>query len=301
MPVGNVEAKFTIAQRFAGNAELTLGYDLMKGTVRFVDSNVSGGASGNGLSWAAAYLTIDEAINGSVTDDVVLVAPNHTETISAAGGIDCDVAGLSIIGLGTGSRRPIITMDTGTTTDIDIDAAGVVLENLHFKSGFADIAVCLDVNATDFTCRSCQFTEDADDENFLVCIQDATGATSDRITVEDCYCLQDDASNTHFINFAGTGKGHIVRRNVLIGDWGTMCIGGAGVVIFGLVVDNDIHNVASDADSCISLAGTGIAARNFCGGAHATQGITGTLWSLTENYYHIHTEDTQGILEPAAT
>ena len=52
-----------------------------------------------------------------------------------------------------------------------------------------------------------------------------------------------DAANTHFVNFAGTGTGHRIIGNELIGDWGTMAIGGAGVVTNAVIRDNVISNV----------------------------------------------------------
>lgn len=66
--------------------------------------------------------TIDAAIGYTTASrgDVILVAPGHTETITGAAGIALDVAGVSVIGLGTGSDRPVITIsstdNSGTIT-----------------------------------------------------------------------------------------------------------------------------------------------------------------------------------------
>lgn len=299
----NLEFKSAIDARFGGNRELIVGYNFLKGTVRFVDSNVSGGVAGNGLSWDAAHLTIDAAINASKADDVILVAPAHAETLSAAAGIDADVAGLTIIGLGSGSRRPTITMGTVTTVDVDIDAAGITFENLLFLANFADIVAAIDVNATDFTIRNCEFRE-ASALNFLVCIQDAAAAGSDRMSILGCRANCTDAANTHFVNFAGTGDGHRVQGNVLYGDWGTMAIGGAGIVTNCAVLDNVVANIATDTDAGINFAATatGFCMRNLVGteAAQANQ-ITAGDMVICENYGAVRTEDLSGILEPAGT
>ncbi len=279
------------------------------GNIFFVDSGNTangGDTAGFGFSPDAPFLTIDFAVGQCVANngDRIYVMPGHAETVSAAAGLALDVAGITIIGLGDGTDTPTVTLDTIVSADVDVDAANVTIENIHFKSGFADVAVCLDVNATDFTCRRCRFTEAADDQNFKVCIQDAAAAASDRITVENCYALQDDAVNTHFINFAGTPKGCIVRDNILIGDWGTMAIGGAGIIVFCTIVDNVIYNAASDNDSCINLAATatGIVMRNLCGGAAAqANGVTATACAIAENYYGVISEDLSAILDPIAT
>ena len=146
MPVGYVEAKFPISQRYAGNSEFVLGYNTLKGTIRYVDSNVSGGVAGNGLSWAGAYLTINAAVVGSSADDTILVAPNHTETITAAAGISVNKAGLSIIGLGRGSRKPTVTFGTSTATDINVSAANVLIKNLRLVNGIDSLVNFLDLD-----------------------------------------------------------------------------------------------------------------------------------------------------------
>jgi hypothetical protein len=276
------------------------------GNIFFVDSGATYAADelGKGQNPDYPFATIDYAVGQCTANngDRIYVMPGHAETVTAAGGLDLDVAGISIIGLGNGTDTPTVTLTTADTADVDVDAANITIENIHFKSGFADIAACLDVNATDCTVRKCRFTEAADDQNFKICVLGAAAAASDRLIVEDCYVIQDDAANTHFVSLPGTSKGVIVRRNVIQGDFGTAAIGAAGVVTFGTVVDNVIYNVASDNDACINLLGTGICARNLCGGGAAqANGITATAWVLCENYYAVAAEDLSGILDPIAT
>jgi hypothetical protein len=274
------------------------------GNVFWVDS--VDGSNGNKGTFERPFATIDYAVGRCTANngDIIMVKPGHTETISAAGGLDLDVAGITIIGLGEGSDQPVVALDTATTADVDIDAANVTVENIHFTSGFADIAVCIDVNADDFTIRGCRFTENADNENFLVCVQDAAANGSDRITIENCIAIQDDASNTHFVNFAGTGTGHRVVGNSLHGDWGTMAIGGAGVITYCDISHNRIGNLATTVNGCINLAATatGMVTHNICaGGAAQANGVTATACVIGENYYGVLAEDLSAILDPIAT
>ena len=275
------------------------------GKVFFVDSG-QGNNANEGTDKEQPLADVDYAVGKCTANrgDVIICLPGHAETISAAAGWDLDVAGIHIIGIGNGADTPTLTMDTATTVDVDIDAAGITITNIHFKSGYADIAAAIDVNAVDFTLRNCRFTESADNENFLICIQDAAAAASDRITVDDCSALQDDAANTHFINFAGTGKGHIVRNNRLQGDWGTFAVGGAGVITFCLIEGNLIGNIASTSDGCIKLAATatGMVYNNHCAGAAAqANGVTATACVVSQNYYGVISEDLSAILDPIAT
>jgi hypothetical protein len=271
----------------------------------YVDSGSSsnGDSAGYGQSPDSPFATIDFAVSQCTANngDIIYAMPGHAETVSAAGGLDLDVAGMSLIGIGHGTDMPTVTLDTATSADVDIDAANVLVENITFSANYADIVAAIDVNADDFTMRGCRFLETATNMNALIWIQDASGTDSDRITIEDCSCKLLDAANTHFINFAGTGDGHIVRNNLLTGDWGTMCIGGAGVVTFCSIYNNYVYNAATDADACISMAATatGICANNRCTGGHASQGITEGRLGALENYYVQHTLATSGILEPA--
>lgn len=276
------------------------------GDIFFVDSGSGTDGAGYGKNPDSPVATIDYAVGLCTASqgDVIYVLPGHAETVSAAGGLDLDVAGISVVGLGKGSLQPTVTLDTADTADVDIDAANVTVENLHFIAGFADIVAMIDVNADDFTLRNCRFTQSAADLNALICVQDAAAGGSDRITIEGCHAIMYDASNTHFVNFAGTGTGHVVRDNILIGDWGTMAVGGAGVVTYATVIDNVIYNAATDNDACINFAATatGICMRNLCGGGAAqANGVTATAMAIAENYYGVISEDLSAILDPIAT
>jgi len=269
-------------------------------------SSVSGSDARSGRSVATSVATIDHALSLMTADqdDVLYLLPGHAETVSAAAGMVFDVAGITVIGIGEGTLQPKITLNTIISADIDIDAANVTIENVAFSANFADITAAIDVNADDFTMRNCKFLETAADMNALIWIQDALATASDRITIENCYALALDAANTHFINFAGTGDGHVIKGNTLIGDWGTIAIGGAGIVTNVVIVDNILSNAATTSDACINLpvTTTGIVMRNLCcGGAAQANGITATACAVAQNYYGVVSEDLSAILDPIAT
>jgi hypothetical protein len=283
---------------------------LTTGNVFFVDSGaaLAVDSPAHGDSPLRPFATIEGAMNDSRltanNGDIVYAMPGHAETVSAAGGLDLDIAGVKVIGLGEGPDQPTITLDTATTADVDIDAAGVILENLHFIAAFADIVAAIDVNSTDFVLRGCRFTQSGADLNALIWVQDAAAAASDRITIEDCHVIAYDAANTHFVNFAGTGTGHVIQRNTLLGDWGTMAIGGAGIITRCYIAENNVYNLASDSLATINVGATatGIIARNHCGAAAAqTQGLQIGDCTASENYYSVVSEELQGVLDPIAT
>ena len=275
------------------------------GDIFFVHSGTGTDGAGYGKNPDAPTATIDYAVGLCTASqgDVIYVMPGHAETVSAAGGLDLDVAGIRVIGLGSGGLQPTVTLGTAATADVDIDAANITVENIHFAANFADIAAAIDVNADDFTLRNCRFTEGTD-LNFKICVQDAAATGSDRITIEGCHAICTDAANTHFVNFAGTGDGHIVRNNRLIGDWGTMAIGGAGVITNCLIEGNLVSNAASTSDAIVNLAATatGIVCFNHgAGAAVQANGITATACLISQNYYGVISEDLSAILDPIAT
>lgn len=293
------------ARKVPGGALVITDETYTTGKRFFVHSGTGTDAAGYGSTPDAPVATIDYAVGLCTANknDVIYVMPGHAETLAAAAGIDLDVAGVSVIGLGNGSNRPRITMGTADTVDIDIDAANVTVKGIDFVAAVADIAAAIDVNADYFTLEDCRFYE-ATNLNFLVCVQDAAAGGSDFITIKNCEAYCPDAANTHFVNFAGTGDGHKVIGNLLIGDWGTMAVGGAGVVTNCVIIGNHICNKAATNDACINLAATatGIVHSNLCsGGAAQANGVTATGTSQNENYYGVISEDLQGILDPIVT
>src|SRR6266508_1487466 len=85
-----------------------------RGQTIFVDSNVAGS---DGSSPSEALATIDAAINKCVANqgDVIVCLPGHSETITAAGAIACDVAGITVVGLGSGPQRATVLFGAATT------------------------------------------------------------------------------------------------------------------------------------------------------------------------------------------
>ena len=274
------------------------------GDVFFVDSTNTAAVDndGAGKNPDLPFATIDYAVSQCTAGecDVIYVLPNHTENLAAAGDLVIDIKGVKIQGLGKGASQPVVSFDAAAS-DVDIDGACVWIDNLNFVANFADVAAMIDVNEDDFTISNCRFTQAGVDLNGVICIQDAAAGASNRIHVSNCHAIMYDAVNTHFINYGGTGDGHIVRDCTLLGDWGTMCIGGAGVVTNAVVLNNYISNAAGDNDSCINFAATatGIVAKNLaCGAAAQANGFTATAMAQGENYYGVVTEDLSAILEP---
>jgi len=144
-----------ISKRYARNAlsamnpELVVGLRGLRSKTIFVDSNAALG--GNGASWDSAVQSLATAIGLAVADDLILVAPLHVETIVAAAGVVLNKAGVTVIGLGNGNRRPQINFTTVVGADLDITGAGTTMINFRFTGGFDALTGPVNLAAADIT------------------------------------------------------------------------------------------------------------------------------------------------------
>jgi hypothetical protein len=110
-----------------------------------------GGGNGNPGTLARPFASIDYAVGRCVANrgDIIAVLPGHIETVTAAGGLDLDVAGIAIVGLGAGSLRPTVNFTTAVGADMDVDAANITIMNLLFTGGIDALTGPIDINAAD--------------------------------------------------------------------------------------------------------------------------------------------------------
>ena len=120
------------------------------GNVYWVDSGAGTGGDG---TFQRPWTTIAQALDHCVANngDVIFCKPGHALTITAAAGLAIDVAGVAIIGLGSGSLRPTINFTTAVGADMDISAANVTIANFLFTGGVDALTGPIDINAADCT------------------------------------------------------------------------------------------------------------------------------------------------------
>lgn len=136
------------------------------------DRQISGSDANQG-TYDAPFSTIAGAITKATASrgDIIMVKPGHAETVSAAAGIVLSKAGVAIIGLGQGSLRPTITLDTATTASITVTANNVTVHNILFLANFLDIVTVFDVAnaqvATDLVIDNCEFRDSSGILSFI--------------------------------------------------------------------------------------------------------------------------------------
>lgn len=122
------------------------------GDVYFVHSVTGSDTANAGKRPDDALATIDAAINKCTADngDIVYVLQGHTEASTSS--IAMDVAGVQVIGIGIGTKRPTVTSGNATAAVI-MSAAGCRLSNIRFALG---TVAATTTNAINITADGCQ-------------------------------------------------------------------------------------------------------------------------------------------------
>lgn len=132
-----------------------------------------GGSNGNsGKSPQEPFSTIDHAVGQCTANrgDVIIVGPGHVETVTAAAGLDLDIAGITLMGVGNGDLRASVNFTTAVGADMDVDAADIAVFNFLFTGGVDALTGPIDVNADDFKLMNCTY-------------RDVTGETVDCVII----------------------------------------------------------------------------------------------------------------------
>lgn len=286
------------------NPELQIGLRGLKGNVWFVNSAAASG--GNGASWDGAVTTLMAAIALAQVNDLILIAPGHTETISAAAGVTVTKAGVQIIGLGSGTARPTFTMSAVAST-FALSAANVRIENLLFLVS-EDTTKIVDVNATDCQIVRCEFrSSTALTKEFVTAIDIGTGDSAnaaDRTQVIECIIVSTAAGASNGIELGAVNDRVAIVGCLIWGDYADAPIHNpTGNVLTRLFVLGNILENTQTGDHALELvsACTGILARNLYKSdmTQATAADPGSCFSY-ENY-HDDVIDTSAIISPAVT
>lgn len=276
------------------------------GDIWYAYSGATG--TGTGKNPTDACTTIDAAVGLCTANngDIIIVLPGHVETITAASGLALDVAGVTVRGIGSGTKQPKIDITTIASANVAISATDVTLDNFQIEASYADITAEILVTGDGCTIRNCRFLEPVTDENALINILANGANTADFLTVEKCQFRGLDAANTCGISISAAQEGVIISNNLFLGVFETGAIKAAGVLTQCTIYDNFINNTSGDADECIIIAdtSTGVVCRNIVGnslGGNATTNIScGTTMTMAENY-STDKGDVQGVLDPVAT
>lgn len=283
--------------------------DVIAGDVYFVGATA-------GLSWVAGsnstgngqketpFATIDYAIGKCTANngDVIYVLPGHTENLTTATSINCDVAGVSIIGLGNGTLIPTLST-TAAAGSITIGTTNITLQHLRLTANYATgttTMITVAAAGDGAIIRGIQFRDTSATSEALIHIQVATTVTD--MVIENCNLVTAAGSMTSSIYFVGTSTDCIIRNNYFFTDCSASVIDhltGASVNL--QVFENKVINVDTGAGLGVSIKsdGTGYVARNHIFGnkTDATP-LAGAAMVLEYNFVN-NTLASSGILFPS--
>ena len=216
-----------------------------------------GGSNGNPGTYQKPFSTIDYAVGRCTASrgDVIYVMPGHVETVTAAAGLDLDVAGITIIGLGSGSIRPTVNFTTATTADMDVDAANITMVNMLFTGGVDALAGPIDINAADFAIINCEtrvVTGQATD--FIV-----TDANATRLLIDGWIHRGASAAGADTAITIVGADGITIRNFWIDGNFAVACIENVTTAATNLTIDGGRGSYArtrNAADVIVTLVAT---------------------------------------------
>lgn len=197
----------------------------------FVDSGSATGsdATGSGQNPDKPFLTLNAVIAACTANqgDIIYVMPGHVEDLGVAETIDFDTAGITCIGLGTGTDRPRIDFNAADSA-VNIGASNVTLRNLTFRPGITSTLIGVDVEATftDFRMEDCEFMvgEAAGTDEFVVAL-DLKSANHDSVIRNNVFRtdITDDGCTAAILMAAASAR-ITIADNFFYGNYSTAAI-----------------------------------------------------------------------------
>ena len=265
-----------------------------------------GGSNGNDGSYQKPFLTVDYAIGRCTADrgDVIYVMPGHNEIVSTASGIDFDVNGVTVIGLGSGTKQPKFNC-TATTSTVTVAADNVTIRNIKFRASTSAVARGVDINAIDTVIDGCTFDVQvtATDE-FNAAI--ALGVGCDRTIITNNIIDMGLGGAVAAIKLFGASDGATIDNNRIVGDYSVANINGITTLSTEVYITNNLllnggsANIGAQPVIEMLTATTGVVAKNLfiCNVAtFAAQAVADTM-IFSENF---RTEDIDSAKTSATT
>ena len=256
------------------------------------------GSDGNDGSYLRPFSTLDYAVGRCLANrgDVIYIMPGYTQTMDVADDVDVDVAGVTIIGLGRGAKRPTFTY-TATAGEFVIGAANVHIENLLFVPGISAVTHAVDVEATglDAELINLEFKVGATGYEFNAAITVVALAVNG--VIQGCR-FDSGAEGAIYAISLDTPIRWKIMDNYIQGDYSTACIGtitGAGVeciMVRNYVMNGLPGNVGAVAAFTQSAAGTWFVSDNVFVSDVATFILMFTNYTSTVNGGNRYTDDT---------
>lgn len=243
--------------------------------------------------------------------DVILVAPGHTESIVDNATLTMSISGVSVIGLGSGSQRPVITLDTANTATINVTAAGVGFKNCIFIANFLNVAALFTLTtAKDFQLRNCDIKDTDSTHNFVAMVVIATTANAaDGMLIDgNKFLLAIATGATKLVSFLGACDRVTITNNYYstpTTGTGAVLPVATGKALTNLIMDGNKFNLVQTAGTSTGIlitsdtTGSGYVSNNLVQTAATTPlCVTAGRGFVQTNNLFTHTADKSGYVMP---
>lgn len=235
--------------RVAGEVIMTRGITESTGHIFFVYTGTNrttgsdeGAADG---SVNTPFATLDFAVGRCGTSPAaastgchIYAMPGHAETFSTDNSLVIDVAGISMIGLGSGDLRPQITLATSTAAQVGIAAANVEFANFHIVGNIASNVAYLTVSGAGDGAHIHHNIFREGTGSGLIFI-DVEGVANDVLINNNKFYAQSSSGTfTYGIDVGAAALRMTIRDNEIFGEYDTGAIGNST----GAMLDLDISN-----------------------------------------------------------
>lgn len=255
--------------RVRGEIFMEHNFGFTTGAIFFVDDSGSDSVNG-GRDPAEPFASLDYAVGrcaispaAASTGCTIYLMPGHAETLTAANAVDIDVAGVSVIGLGTGNLRPTFTMATNAAAEINVDAANFYLANIIIVDNIACTAcIELTANADGFHADNILIREGTQQPAIMI---DMVGQADDVLIENSVFLVPTaDTGATGIDLSALTPARFTFRHNVVRGDFNQAAIFGSGAITDAYIHDNIFENaLAGQYAAEFSAASLGVFSNNY--------------------------------------
>ena len=294
------------------------------GEVFWVNSTtvlVNGGGSpsdGNAGTYRRPFKTLEFALSKTTASrgDIIVLMPGYTQTVGSATALNFDVAGVAIVGLGSGNLRPTFTFDTANSATIPVTGANMSITNCKFVGNFLSIASAFTVaTAPWFTVEHCEFDDTSAILGFLSIVTTTVSVDADFLNF-NYNRVRTTATTTSgpAVVIVGTITGltiigNRISHSVLSENIAAVLEHGALVITDLLMTDNTVYgiNIAQTSSGLLikttATTGSGIVARNLVRAQDPSAAILITAAAVQygsfENYYAGETTQLSGLILPA--
>ncbi len=206
------------------------------------------------------FATLDFAIGNATASngDIIVVMPGHTETVAAAAGVDFDMAGLTVIGQGSGSARPTFTFSAAAST-IHVDAADTHIENIICQVGAGfDNTIMIDVDESGCTLKNIEFQSrtaaTAREWVTAIDVDGGTGNDCDGLTIDGCVFDSPTSGASNCIGLDEVADLVTIKNCVMFGGFSDAAVHNpTGSILTNLNIRDNVITNTDTGDLAIEL------------------------------------------------